>query len=111
MTIPCLNQQHLFMLTMNRNILYLKNNNIPQHDKPVENDIDFSLDLEFLPPAADYGYLKLNYPIHKTRKFRDYVRSRHYIESASKTVHGRTKNVVIAITDNTHNVLVIWLSL
>ena len=48
MTIPCLNQQHLFMLTMNRNIIYLKNNNIPQHDKPAENGIDFSLDLEFL---------------------------------------------------------------
>ena len=47
MTIPCLNQQHLFMLTMNRNILYLKNNNIPQHDKPVEYGIDFSLDLSF----------------------------------------------------------------
>ena len=48
MTISCLNQQHLFMLTMNRNILYLKNNNIPQHDKPVDNGIDFSLDLEIL---------------------------------------------------------------
>ena len=57
MTIPCLNQQHLFMLTMNANILYLKNNNIPQHDKTMENGIDFSLDLELVLTTSSWAEL------------------------------------------------------
>ena len=61
-------------------MICLKKNNIPQHDEPVENDTDFSLD--FKPPPAAHAYHKLKYPIHKTIKFPDrqrsnYVRNRH----------------------------------
>ena len=55
-------------------MICFKKNKIPQHvqhDEPVENDIDFSLDLDFEPPAATHTYHKLKYPINKTIKFSD----------------------------------------
>ena len=43
-------------------MICFKKNKIPQHvqhDEPVENDIDFSLDLDFEPPTATHAYHKL----------------------------------------------------
>ena len=40
--------------------------NIPQHDESVENDIDISFDLEYLPAAAAYDYCRPKCPILKT---------------------------------------------
>ena len=58
----------------------------------MEEDIDFSLDLEYKPAAAAYAYHKLEwleYPILKNNKFLDEITSNYNV----KTVNTRTDNV------------------
>ena len=77
-------------------MICLQKNNIPQQGEPVENDIDFSLDLDFEPPAAVHAYHKLNILFIRPSNFqidKEHIMLGTDIDSDTKTFHGRTKNV------------------